>query len=93
MKITDEELLIIKQDFDNQKIFLFTIISMIEQIGYSKKTGNGNDLETGFKLGEVFRMLHEFHSDSDRLRNEILLKLSSAEHELNKQKHFIFEQE
>jgi hypothetical protein len=91
--ITEQELLNIKQDFAQQQIFLHTIIAMIDQIGISKRNVGANDLETGFKLGEVFRMLHEFNADSTKLQEEILEKLTEVSNErVIKPTNFIYEQ-
>ena len=69
--IDQQKVTVIQQDLNNQEVFISTLIAFINQVGYSKREPNVTDLEIGFKLGEVFRMLHELHSDSTRLRNEI----------------------
>lgn len=67
----EEEILAIQNDLMNQEIFVKKIIALIHQIGFSKREDTVTDLEIGFKLGEIFRMLHEFNADSIKLKEEL----------------------
>ena len=69
----EKEILIINTELDDQKDYLNAIIGKVEEI-YKNK--NESVLQIGFQIGEIYRMLLTFKSDSQKLSIEILKSLN-----------------
>ena len=69
----EKEILIINTELDDQKDYLNAIIGKVEEI-YKNK--NESVLQIGFQIGEIYRMLLTFKSDTQNLSIEILKSLN-----------------
>lgn len=62
----------IKIDFRKQESFFMTLIQMLKDTILLKSNSKSSDLEVGFKLGEIYRMMHEYWGDNCELKEDML---------------------
>lgn len=78
------ELVSLETDVIAQQGFVLVLIEMFKGIIQDKTKEEISELEMGFRLGEIYRMLHEFHADAKKLGVEVKLLIETLKEENGK---------